>query len=66
MQLSYLSLAWLNNIEQSILKKQLIIKPKTPLLQILASIKTAIAPMRSSCLSFFRIVSQVERNSCQA
>ncbi|MBW4678287.1 MAG: hypothetical protein KME52_31205 [Desmonostoc geniculatum HA4340-LM1] len=66
MQLSYLPLAWLNNIEQSILKKQLIIKPKTPLPQMLASIKTAIAPMRSNCPAFFRIVPQVECNSCQA
>ncbi|MEH2072166.1 MAG: hypothetical protein V7K47_29130 [Nostoc sp.] len=66
MQLIYLPLACLNNIKQSILKKQLIIKPKTPLLQMLGSIKTAIAPLRSSCPTFFRIVSQVERNSCQA
>jgi hypothetical protein len=62
----YLPLAWLNNIEQSIVEKQLIVKPDTPLLQILALIKKAIAPMRSSCSAFFRIVPQVEGNSCQA
>ncbi|MEH2080547.1 MAG: hypothetical protein V7K89_11230 [Nostoc sp.] len=66
MQLIYLPLAWPNNIEQSIFKKQLIVKPDTPLPQILALMKTAIAPMRSSCTAFFRIVSQVEGNSCQA
>ncbi|MBD0385857.1 MAG: hypothetical protein ICV54_04795 [Nostoc sp. C3-bin3] len=111
MQLSYLPLAWLNNTEQSIVKKQLIVKLDTPLPQILAlmknsiplwveflgmgngewgmgnklpmpgdypstdtwgssfpslSMKTAIAPMRLSCTAFFRIVAQVEGNSCQA
>ncbi|WP_392534910.1 hypothetical protein [Nostoc sp. C117] len=66
MQLSSLALAWLNNIEQSILKKQLIVKLDTPLPQMLAVVKKAIAPMRSSCSAFFRIVPQVERNSCQA
>ncbi|MFN6564660.1 MAG: hypothetical protein RMY28_033355 [Nostoc sp. ChiSLP01] len=66
MQISYLPLAWLNNIEQSILKKQLIVKPNAPLPQMLASIKTAIAPIPSDCSAFFRIVSQVEFNSCQA
>ncbi|MDZ8106866.1 MAG: hypothetical protein RM338_14775 [Nostoc sp. DedQUE12a] len=66
MQISYLPLAWLNNIEQSILKKQLIVKPNIPLLQMLALIETAIAPMRSHCSAFFRKVSQVECNSCQA
>ncbi|MEH1781660.1 hypothetical protein [Nostoc sp.] len=66
MQLSYLPLAWLKNIEQSIVKKQLIVKLDTPLPQILALMKIAIAPMRSSCTAFFRIVPQVEGNSCQA
>ncbi|RCJ15679.1 hypothetical protein A6S26_34225 [Nostoc sp. ATCC 43529] len=66
MQISYLPLAWLNNIEQSILKKQLIVKPNAPLPQMLASMETAIAPMGSNCSAFFRIVSQVECNSCQA
>ncbi|MBG1243570.1 hypothetical protein [Nostoc sp. NZL] len=66
MQLSYLPLAWLTNIEQSIVKKQLIVKPDTPLPQILALIKRAIAPMRLSCTAFSRIVPQVEGNSCQA
>ncbi|MEH1823370.1 MAG: hypothetical protein V7L31_30580 [Nostoc sp.] len=66
MQLSYLPLAWLKNIEQSIAKKQLIVKLDTPPPQILALMKIAIAPMRSSCTAFFRIVPQVEGNSCQA
>ncbi|MBD2246149.1 hypothetical protein [Nostoc sp. FACHB-888] len=66
MQLSYLPLAWLTNIEQSIAKKQLIVKLDTPLPQILALMKTATAPMRLSCTAFFRIVPQVEGNSCQA
>ncbi|MEH2142470.1 hypothetical protein [Nostoc sp.] len=66
MQLSYLPLAWLTNIEQSSVKKQLIVKPDTPLQQILALMKRAIAAMRSSCTAFFRIVPQVEGNSCQA
>ncbi|MEH1765744.1 hypothetical protein [Nostoc sp.] len=66
MQLSYLPLAWLKNIEQSIVKKLLIVKLDTPLPQILALMKIAIAPMRSSCTPFFRIVPQVEGNSCQA
>ncbi|MEA5622744.1 hypothetical protein [Nostoc sp. UHCC 0251] len=66
MQLSYLPLAWLTNIEQSIVKKQLIGKPDTSLPQILALIKKAIAPMRLSCTAPFRIVPQVEGNSCQA
>ncbi|MEH2314422.1 MAG: hypothetical protein V7K35_24175 [Nostoc sp.] len=66
MQLSYLPLAWLTNIEQSSVKKQLIVKPDTPLPQILALMKRAIAAMRSSCTDFFRIVPQVEGNSCQA
>ncbi|MBD2679557.1 MULTISPECIES: hypothetical protein [Nostoc] len=66
MQISYLPLAWLNNIEQSILKKQLIVKLNIPLPQMLASMETAIAPMRCDCSAFFRIVSQVECNSCQA
>ncbi|MBW4429658.1 MAG: hypothetical protein KME50_36200 [Nostoc desertorum CM1-VF14] len=66
MQLSYLPLAWLTNIEQSIAKKQLIVKLDTPLPQILALMKTSIAPMRLSCTAFFRIVPQVEGNSCQA
>ncbi|MBW4453269.1 MAG: hypothetical protein KME55_11555 [Nostoc indistinguendum CM1-VF10] len=66
MQLSYLPLAWLTNIEQSIAKKQFIVKLDTPLPQILALMKTAIAPMRLSCTAFFRIVPQVEGNSCQA
>ncbi|QMS89950.1 hypothetical protein HUN01_21030 [Nostoc edaphicum CCNP1411] len=66
MQLSYLPLAWLKNIEQSIVKKQLILRPDTPLSQIPALRKIAIAPMRSSCTAFFRIVPQVEGNSCQA
>ncbi|MBE8967235.1 hypothetical protein IQ277_13535 [Nostocales cyanobacterium LEGE 12452] len=66
MQLIYLPLAWPNNIRQSIVKKQLIVKPDTPLPQILALMKIAIAPMRLSCTAFFRIVLQVEGNSCQA
>ncbi|MBG1266158.1 hypothetical protein [Nostoc sp. WHI] len=66
MQLSYLPLAWLNNIGQSIVKKQLIVKPDIPLPQILALIKRAIAPMRSSCPAFFRITPQLERESCPA
>ncbi|MEH2327099.1 MAG: hypothetical protein V7K32_26770 [Nostoc sp.] len=66
MQLSYLPLAWLSNIKQSIVKKQLIVKPDTPLPPILALIKRAIAPMRLSCTALFRIVLQVESNSCQA
>ncbi|MEH2391468.1 MAG: hypothetical protein V7K21_07220 [Nostoc sp.] len=66
MQLSYLPLAWLTNIEQFSVKKQLIVKPNTALPQILALMKRAIAPMRSSCTVFFRIVPQVESNSCQA
>ncbi|MEH1856179.1 MAG: hypothetical protein V7L11_31960 [Nostoc sp.] len=66
MQLSYLPLAWLKNIEQSIVKKLLIVKLDTPLPQILALMKIAIAPIRSSCTAFFRIVPQVEGNSCQA
>ncbi|MEH2437767.1 MAG: hypothetical protein V7K25_26670 [Nostoc sp.] len=65
MQLSYLPLAWLSNLEQSIVQKQLIVKPDTPLPQILALIKRAIAPTRLSCTAFFRIVLQVESNSCQ-
>ncbi|MCW5316360.1 hypothetical protein GTQ43_21820 [Nostoc sp. KVJ3] len=66
MQLSYLPLAWLNNIDRSIVKQKLIVKPHTPLPQILALMKRAIAPMRLSCTAFFRIVPQVEGNSCQA
>ncbi|MEH2452699.1 hypothetical protein [Nostoc sp.] len=66
MQLSYLPLAWLTNIEQSSVKKQLIVKPDTPLPQILALMKRAIAAMQASCTAFFRIVPQVEGNSCQA
>ncbi|MEH1923576.1 hypothetical protein [Nostoc sp.] len=67
MQFSYLPLAWLKNIEQSIVKKQLIVKLDTPPPQILALMKIAIAPMRSTnCTAFFRIVPQVEGNSCQA
>ncbi|MEH2412304.1 hypothetical protein [Nostoc sp.] len=66
MQLSYLPLAWLTNIQQSIVKKQLIVKPAPPLPQILALMKRAIAPMRLSCTAFFKIVPQVEGNSCQA
>ncbi|MBN3868950.1 hypothetical protein [Nostoc sp. JL33] len=66
MQLSYLPLAWLTNIEQSIVKKQLIVKPHTPLPLILALMKRAIAPMRLSCTAFFKIVPEVEGNSCQA
>ncbi|MEH1943562.1 MAG: hypothetical protein V7L01_25545 [Nostoc sp.] len=66
MQLSYLPLTWLKNIEQSIVKKQLIVKPDTPLPQILALMKRAIAPMQLGCIAFFRIVSQLEGNSCQA
>jgi hypothetical protein len=66
MQLSYLPLVWLTNIEQSIAKKQLIVKLDTPLPQILALMKTAITPMRLSCTAFFRIVPQVEGSSCQA
>ncbi|MBD2726789.1 hypothetical protein H6G96_10710 [Nostoc sp. FACHB-892] len=66
MQLSYLPLAWLTNIEQSIAKKQLIVKLDTPLPQILALMKTAIAPMQLSCTPFFRIIPQVEGSSCQA
>ncbi|MCC5615118.1 hypothetical protein LC605_08505 [Nostoc sp. CHAB 5836] len=64
MQLSYLPLAWLKNIERFIVKKQVIVKPDTPLAQILALMKRAIAPMRLSCTAFFRIVSQLEGNSC--
>ncbi|WP_109007037.1 hypothetical protein [Nostoc commune] len=66
MQLSSLPLAWLSNTRASIVKEQLIVKPDTPLPQILALIKRAIAPMRLSCIAFFRIVLQVEGNSCQA
>ncbi|MBN3882964.1 MULTISPECIES: hypothetical protein [unclassified Nostoc] len=66
MQLSYLPLTWLTNIEQSIVTKQLIVKLDTPLPQILALMKRAIAPMRLSCTASFRIVPQVEGNSCQA
>ncbi|MEH2459191.1 hypothetical protein [Nostoc sp.] len=66
MQLSYLPLAWLTNIQQSIVKKQLIVKPDPPLPQILALMKRAIAPMRLSCIAFFKIIPQVEGNSCQA
>ncbi|MEH1808675.1 hypothetical protein [Nostoc sp.] len=66
MQLIYLPLAWSNNIRQSIVKKQLIVKLDTPLPQILALMKIAIAPMRLSCTAIFRIVPQVEGNSCQA
>ncbi|PHJ67973.1 hypothetical protein VF14_01025 [Nostoc linckia z18] len=66
MQISYLPLAWLNNIEQSILKKQLIVRTKAPLPHMLALMEIAIAPMRSDYSAFFRIVSQVECNSCQA
>ncbi|MBD2528429.1 hypothetical protein H6G97_02195 [Nostoc flagelliforme FACHB-838] len=66
MQLSYIPLAWVKNIEQSIVKKRLIVKPDKPLPQILALMKRAIASMRSSCTAFFRIVLQVEGNSCQA
>ncbi|MEH2374555.1 hypothetical protein [Nostoc sp.] len=66
MQLSYLPLAWLTNIEQSIVKKQLIAKPYTSLPQIRALTKRAIAPIRLSCTAFFKIVPQVEANSCQA
>ncbi|MDZ8223571.1 hypothetical protein [Nostoc sp. ChiVER01] len=66
MQLSYLPLAWLSNTRASIVKKQLIVKPDTPLPQILALLKRAIAPMRLSCTAFFKIVLQVEGNSCQA
>ncbi|MEH2058895.1 MAG: hypothetical protein V7K97_22610 [Nostoc sp.] len=66
MQLSYLPLAWLKNIDQSVVKKQLIVKPDSSLPQIRALMRRAIAPMRSSCTAFFRIVPQVERNSCQA
>ncbi|MCC5656760.1 hypothetical protein LC608_07130 [Nostoc sp. XA010] len=66
MQLSYLPLAWLINLEQSIIKKHLIVKSDTPLPQILALMKRAIAPTRLSCTAFFRIVLQVEGNSCQA
>ncbi|MEA5601583.1 hypothetical protein, partial [Nostoc sp. UHCC 0252] len=64
---SYLPLAWLKNIEQSIVKQQLILlKPDRPLPQTLALIKRAIAPMRLSCTAFFRIIPQLEGNSCQA
>ncbi|MEH2266384.1 hypothetical protein [Nostoc sp.] len=66
MQLNYLPLTWLKNIEQSIVKQQLILKPDTPLPQILALTKRAIAPMRLSCTAFFRIIPQLEGNSCQA
>ncbi|MEH2161824.1 MAG: hypothetical protein V7K38_12430 [Nostoc sp.] len=66
MQLSYLPLAWLKKIEQSIVKQQLILKPDTPLPQILSLMKRAIAPMRFSCTAFFRIIPQLEGNSCQA
>jgi hypothetical protein len=66
MQLSYLPLAWLKNIEQSIVKQQLILKPDRPLPQTLALMKRAIAPMRLSRTAFFRIISQLEGNSCQA
>ncbi|MFN6482827.1 MULTISPECIES: hypothetical protein [unclassified Nostoc] len=66
MQLSYLPLAWLKNIEQSIVKKQLIVKLDTALPQILTLMKIAIAPIRLSCTAFFRIVPQLEGNSCQA
>ncbi len=66
MQLSYLPLAWLSKIEQSIVKKQLITKPYTPLPEIRALTKRAIAPIRLSCTAFFKIVPQVEANSCQA
>ncbi|MCC5624741.1 hypothetical protein [Nostoc sp. CHAB 5715] len=66
MQLSYLPLAWLSNTRASIVQKQLIVKPDTPLPQILALMKRAIAPMRLSCTAFFSIVLQVEGNSCQA
>lgn len=65
MQLSYLPLAWLTNIEQSIVKKQLIVKPDKHLPQNLALMKRAIAPMRLSYTAFFKIVPQVESNSCQ-
>ncbi|MCC5606422.1 hypothetical protein LC612_06370 [Nostoc sp. CHAB 5834] len=66
MQLSSLPLAWLSNTRASIVKKQLIVKLDTPLPQILALMKRAIAPIRLSCTAFFRIVLQVEGNSCQA
>ncbi|MEH2136646.1 hypothetical protein [Nostoc sp.] len=66
MQLNYLPLTWLKNIEQSIVKQQLILKPDTPLPQILALTERAIAPMRLSCTAFFRIIPQLEGNSCQA
>ncbi|MFN6463573.1 MAG: hypothetical protein RMZ41_017400 [Nostoc sp. DedVER02] len=66
MQLSYLPLAWLKNIEQSIVKQQLILKTDIPLPQILALMKGAIAPMRLSCTVFFRRIPQLEGNSCQA
>ncbi|HYX13754.1 MAG TPA: hypothetical protein VE944_05170 [Nostoc sp.] len=67
MQLSYLPLAWLSNLEQSIVvKKHLIAKPDTPLPQIVPLIKRAIAPTRLSCTAFFTIFLQVEGNSCQA
>jgi len=54
MQLSSQPLAWLTNIEQSIVKKQLIVKLDIPLPQISALIKRAIAPMRSSLPSLFQ------------
>jgi hypothetical protein len=66
MQLSYLPLAWLNILEQSIIEKLLIVKLDALLPQILALMKRAIAPMRSNYPAFFSIVPQLERNSCQA
>ncbi|MEH2291795.1 hypothetical protein [Nostoc sp.] len=41
-------------------------KPDPPLPQILALMKRAIAPMRLSYTAFFKIVPQLEGNSCQA
>jgi hypothetical protein len=66
MQLGYLLPAWLNNTEQSLVKKQFGIKLDTPLPQILVLMKRAIAPIQSSCTAFFKIVPQLEGNSCQA
>ncbi len=57
MQPSYLRFAWLKTIEQSILRKQLIVKQDTSLLQFLAFIGNQLPPDTA----FF-----VERNSCQA